>query len=190
MSYGNPYMPIAPLSPANMHLSDLRKGTPGITPDFGGCLCEAASVCLENRSHQSGVAMSVTGTLSSHSMRVTWPETDQQTRNCYADLQFAAEFGAYGVAVLLVESLTKLTVIERSRKGTGFDYWLGAKESSAPLFQDKSRLEVSGMLDGEESEIRSRLREKTAQLVRGGVLLPGYAVVVHFGAPESRVVSP
>ena len=173
-----------------MHLPDLRKGTPGITPDFGGCLCEAASVCLENRSHQSGVAMSVSGALSSHSLPVTWPATDQHTRNCYADMQFATEFGAYGVAVLLVEHLTDLTVIERSRKGTGFDYWLGPKGSSAPLFQDKSRLEVPGLLDGEESDIRSRLREKAAQLDRGGVPLPGYGFVVNFGAPETRVVSP
>ena len=133
--------------------------------------------------------MPVTGALS-HSLEVTWLPTDQQTRNCYADLPFATEFGAYGVAVLLVELLTDLTVVERSRKGTGFDYWLGPKGSSAPLFQEKGRLEASGILNGGDSQVRGRLREKLAQLVGGGVPLPGYAVVVEFGTPESRVAVP
>ncbi len=134
--------------------------------------------------------MPVSGAWASHSMQVTWTATDDQTRRCYADLQFATEFGAYGIAVLLVESLTNLTVFERSRKGTGFDFWLAPKGSSNPLFQDKSKLEVSGLLDGDETDIRSRLREKVTQLIRGGVPLPGYGVVVHFGAPESRVAKP
>jgi len=108
-------------------------------------------------------------------------------RRCYADLQFATEFGAYGVAVLLVETFTQFSVLERSQKGTGFDYWLAPKGSTAPLFQEKRRLEVSGLLDGDESDMRGRLREKVAQLGRGGVPLPGYGVVVHFGRPESRV---
>ena len=84
-----------------LKLDDLRQGTPGITQMFGGSLCEAASVCLEVCAHQSGVSMTVSGDLSSHSLQVTWSPTNQQVRNCYADLQFATEFGAYGIAVLL-----------------------------------------------------------------------------------------
>ena len=60
---------------ARMKLDDLRQGTPGITPTFGGCLCEAASVCLEARAHQSGVSMTVSGALLSHSLQVTWSQT-------------------------------------------------------------------------------------------------------------------
>ena len=111
-------------------------------------------------------------------------------RNCYADPQFATEFGAYGIAVLLIERLTDLTVFERSRKGPGFDYWLAPKGSSQPLFQDKSRLEVSGILSGDEVDLKRRMRQKLVQLERGGVALPGYGVVVHFAAPESRVAVP
>jgi hypothetical protein len=107
-------------------------------------------------------------------------------RKCYADLQHATELGACGIAVLLVEGLTDLTVIEQSRKGKGFDYWLGRKGSSSPLFQDKSRLEVSGILDGDEGEIRSRLRAKGAQMLRGGVDLPGYVIVVEFSRPAMQ----
>lgn len=168
-------------------LDDLRKGMPpGIPENFGGCLCDAASVCLENRLHHSGVEMKVTGALECEPLSVTWSPTSDTVQKCYADLQFATEFGAYGIAALLVSRLTDFTVFERSRKGTGFDYWLAAKESDAPLFQDKRRLEVSGLLDGEESDVKGRLKTKMTQMATGGVSLPGYGVVVHFGRPESR----
>ena len=173
-----------------MKLDDLRLSRPGITPAFGGCLCEAASICLEDRAHQSGVLMKVTGALSSHSLQLTWSPITQQGRNCYADLQFATELGAYGIAVLLIECFTELTVFERSRKGTGFDYWLAPKGFSQPLFQDKIRLEVSGILKGEEADMKRRMRQKLMQLERGGVALPGYGFVVHFAPPESRVAMP
>jgi hypothetical protein len=48
-------------------------------------------------------------------------------------------------AILLMRALTGYTVIERSRKGTGFDWWLGTEDN---LFQGKVRLEVSGILRG------------------------------------------
>ena len=134
--------------------------------------------------------MTVSGTLSSHAMPVVSQATTQQARNCYADPEFAAEFGAYGIAILLIERLTEFTVVERSRKGTGFDYWLGPKGDAQPLFQDKQKLEVSGVLDGDESELRRRLRMKLEPLRRGGVPLPGYGMVVHFAAPETRVGAP
>jgi len=172
-----------------MDLNDLRKGTVGITPEFGGTLCQAASVCLEHRSHQSGVLMTLSGSIVSDPVSVTWPPTDDQIRRCFADLQFATEFGGYGVAILIVEEFTDYRVIQRSAKGTGFDYWLGPKGSTAPLFQDKGRLEVSGILDGDENSLRRRLQDKMAQLARGGVTGQGYGVVVHFGNPETRVGS-
>jgi hypothetical protein len=49
--------------------------------------------------------------------------------------------GAVGVAVLLSKQLTGFTVIQRSRKGTGFDYWLG-DEDELPL-QNKGRAATS-----------------------------------------------
>jgi len=43
-------------------------------------------------------------------------------------------------------------VIERSRKGTGFDYWLGSADEVGELpFQNKVRLEVSGIGKADDS---------------------------------------
>ncbi|MFN6464941.1 MAG: hypothetical protein RMZ41_024410 [Nostoc sp. DedVER02] len=47
---------------------------------------------------------------------------------------------------MLIRQLTEFTVIERSRKGTGFDYWLGSEEETGELpFQNKVRLQVPGI---------------------------------------------
>ena len=40
----------------------------------------------------------------------------------------------------IVASLTDYHIVQRSYKGTGFDYWLGLKKD--PLFQNAARLEV------------------------------------------------
>lgn len=172
----------------SLSLPALRAGTVGcITSDFGGCLCEAASVCLEQNSHPVNTGLQITGELRTSVPLLRDAVTDQ-VRRCWADAQVASEHGAYGVAVLIVEALTNYTVLERSRKGNGFDYWLGPKGDTTPLFQNKTRLEVSGILTGGESDIRARVRLKLGQIHRGGVPLPGYVIVVEFGAPESRIV--
>jgi hypothetical protein len=107
-------------------------------------------------------------------------------RRTFNDLQEATENGAYGIALLLVCSRLGFTVIERSRKGTGFDYWLGDEETLP--FQNKARLEVPGILCGSQSQIAARIREKRQQLRRSDQgRLPGYIVVVEFSYPHAAV---
>jgi hypothetical protein len=51
--------------------------------------------------------------------------------------------------------------IERSRKGTGFEYWLGTSETDEELpFKNKVRLEVSGIRSGDSSRVKARLWRK------------------------------
>ncbi len=107
---------------------------------------------------------------------------------CWADDQEATEFGACGIAALLIHEFTDLTVTERSVKGTGFDYWLGTKSSEAPLFQEKARLEVSGIRNGDDFALRRRVKEKTEQTKRLDGTLPAYIIVVEFSTPRSQTV--
>ena len=83
---------------------------------------------------------------------------------------------------------TELTVIERSRKGTRFDYLLGTKDSPGPYLQKKACLEVSGIRQGTDANIDSRVKEKLNQIRRSDIMLPGYVVVVEFGAPKAKVI--
>lgn len=176
------------LSLRRLSLGDLSSGRPGLTPAYGTVLAEAASVCLASQSHQPGVILRVTGHYSEN-IPVHWPIEAKAALRAYADPEEATELAACGVAILLIEDLEQLTVMERARKGTGFDYWLGTQESSSWLFQGSSRLEVSGIRNGDDTKIKQRVRAKTKQINRSNNKpLPGYVIVVEFGAPRSEVV--
>lgn len=99
---------------------------PGITPGFGAMLSETVAVCLNDAGHKNDIELYICGdfneTFQVHFINVT----DQMLR-CYNDQEVTTEYGAYGIAFLLILELTEYTVIERSMKGTRFDYWLGKK---------------------------------------------------------------
>ena len=72
--------------------------------------------------------------------------------------------------------------MRRSRKGTGFDYWLGLKGDR--LFQHSARLEVSGIRQGSDEAVQKRVNQKVAQTKRSDNLkLAAFIVVVEFGIP-------
>jgi hypothetical protein len=168
-------------------LFTLKKGMPGLTSACGISLAESAAVCLENQNHRTGVTLRLTG-LNAESVKIKWLPVDQQQRRCYNDLQEATERGAYGVAILLVKRLTGKVVLERSKKGPGFDYWIGnRKQGDNSLFSGKARLEVSGILVGSDSELNVRIRQKKAQLTPSDRLATGYVAVVEFGKPAACV---
>lgn len=171
-------------------LLDLRKfgegpGLPALTVAAGRFLAEAAAVCLESQGHVPGVTLAARAP-DPVAFTLQWPEVSDQTRRTFNDMQDATEFGACGIAILLVLALTGFTVVERSRKGTGFDYWLG--HPTGLPFQNKARLEVSGILRGTEGQIAARMREKLKQTEASDeTLLPAYAVVVEFSRPRAEV---
>ena len=150
-------------------------------------MAEAASVCLDDQGHHSGVNMEVDGNYS-QDFEVSFATPTDQMKRTWADEEFATEQGAYGIAALLVEELTAFRLVERSRKGTGFDYWLSDQGDSGPLFQYKLRLEVSGIRNDTGGQINSRIKLKTRQIRGVPSRLPGIVVVVEFGAPQSRMV--
>ncbi|MHA1942675.1 MAG: hypothetical protein ACXADW_23645 [Candidatus Hodarchaeales archaeon] len=158
---------------------------PGITQNYGGMLAESCAICLNEQGHISGVNLQVEGCFRSNFI-VEWsfPISDQM-RNCYNDSEVATENGAYGIAFLILLDLTRYKVIERSKKGTGFDYWLGKEKGG--LFQDKVRLEVSGIRSGNYSQIRYRVSKKITQIRPSNKLAPAYVVVVEFSKPISTV---
>ena len=105
-------------------LSGLGAGAPGMTTACGTCLAEAAAVCLESQFHSPGVSLRIRGSFN-NAYRLVWATPTIQQRRTYADPLYATEHGACGVAILITQKLTGKVVVERSRRGTGFDYWLG-----------------------------------------------------------------
>lgn len=179
-----------------LNLASLSDGMPGITPLLGACFAEAAGRCLEEGNHQTGVTMRIEG-VCVHNVNVIWDSSGDaaQRKRAWSDPDVSTEYGAYGMAALLVHQLTEHTVVERARKGGGFDFWLGEKHADTDssqgeqdyLFQGKTRLEVSGIQNGSRRDVSLRLRQKMKQMRPSDANSPGVAIVVEFGAPQAQV---
>lgn len=180
----------------DLNLGELPGGALSVSKGWGGAMEEAGAMCFHDRGHSSGVVMKVdlkVGKPSASECSIHWTPLTPDMVRTWNDLQDASEVGAYGIALLLMTRLTEYTTLERSKKGPGFDYWLGFKTSDEMFpFQRKARLEVSGILDGTDSQIRSRVKEKLEQTQQSDNLpdgpYPAYVVVVEFGRPVSQVV--
>ena len=148
-------------------------------------MAEAAAVCLDDCGHPTPVQLIVDGD-ESRSYDLKWSPADDRSRRTWADEEFATEQGAYAIAILVVRDIRGHTVLARSRKGTGFDYWMG-KAGSMP-FTAKVRLEVSGIRRGISSTISARVNQKIRQISVSSGQLPGIVVVVESGTPLARMV--
>lgn len=147
---------------------------------------QAAAVCLDNQNHSPGVIFQVEGDLSAEFQLFWKPVTRQMKESCY-DMQYTTEAGAYCLAILMIQKLTEYKVIRQSQKGTGFDFWLGDKKEDYP-FENKARLEISGILKGEPNQINQRISQKVDQTKQNnGLNLPAYIAVVEFSTPILQV---
>lgn len=174
-------------NPLELVLSDLALGLPAITPAFGAALAEAGAVCLEEQGHSQGVEIKVSGDFTVR-FKLRWQSVTEQMLRCWNDEEFTTEQAAYAIAFLIIKKLTNLTIIERSSKGTGFDYWLGNVDSKAKNpFQNKVRLEVSGIRKGNERRVKARVKQKKEQTIPSDGEYPAYIIVVEFSTPLSVI---
>lgn len=173
-----------PNSAQKLFLDELENGLPGISKAWGKFLGEASSYCLTLKNHASGVEMTVKGD-GETVFQVFWNnKITGQTRKAWNDTQELTEYGATGIAILLIQEMTEYTVIKRARKGEEVDYWLGYK-SDKPPFRNKARLEISGILEGNELKIKARLKQKLEQTNPTKSKLPTYILIVEFSKPVS-----
>jgi len=167
-----------------LSLQILEDGTTtGLSVRNGAFLAEAASVCLKHHNHNLTIKLKVEGYIQDE-FELLRLEVNELSLSSFADLEEAVQFGAMGIAVLLVHNQTGWKA-KRSWKGTGFDYWFGENSDDYP-FQDKLRVEVSGDLKGSDSELNSRLKKKMDQTaVTDNLNIPACAIIVEFSNPKS-----
>ena len=157
-----------------------------LSPIRCAAFAEAASVCLESQEHQSGTRISVSGNYNT-GFYLTWTTLDDNTKSSYI-LEEAVEDGAYGLAILVIRQLTPYKVIKQSFRGTGFDYWLGEHDDFPP-FQEKARLEVSGILKGTAGQLNWRMNEKIKQTTKSdGTKKPAFIAIVEFSQPICKII--
>ena len=163
------------------------EGLPHFSKAWSQVLADSAIKLLEHSEHQSGVPLLVHMPGDTNiTLPIIWTDTILDSEPLgWADTQEITEYGASGIGVLLALHITGHKTIERSVKGTGVDYWLGAyDDGSEPPFQRKERLEISGILKGTASDVRQRTnikRRQTQQSQNTG--LTAHVVVVEFSQP-------
>jgi hypothetical protein len=157
-------------------------------------LAECAAVCLASTGHGDGAVLSLTGLHERRCRIDRIPVTDQMAR-AYADLQEATEYGASGLAALVVECTEKHTIYERSPKdGGGFDYYLVPMDAATTdddnfLAEATARLEVSGILHGDPAAVDDRVVEKVVRIKARQHALPAYVVVIAFACLCGKMVA-
>jgi len=114
--------------PTLLDLSYFAQGTPCLSPARAAAMAEAAVVCLMYHGHRSGVQLSC----EDPQVQLVWTAPDHRAVQSHDDLQEATEEGATAIAILWVRSRSGLQVVRRSRKGPGFDWYLGPETQGPP----------------------------------------------------------
>ena len=158
---------------------------PGISQIEGANLYENCIVALHQNGHPTHVEFYLEG-LHIDTYCLLWEDTyDSQLERTYNDNQSVTERAAVGISVVLALKETDFTVIERSRRGTGFDYMLGFKEDT--MFTPQARLEISGInRETDSNSITMRYKKKLAQTSQSDeTALPAYISIVELSTPKA-----
>ena len=166
-----------------IEVENIKNGLPGVAPVTAAHLYESFMCCMHYHSHNETTLLSLSG--YEQPVTLKWRDYyDAQISRTYTDEQYNTEHGAVCLSIMLTLSLTPYTVIMRSRKGTGFDYWLGIKDTV--LFQKKARLEASGILKGDDRLMDKRYKAKSLQTQKSDDSgLPAYISIVEFSRPKA-----
>lgn len=158
-----------------------------INSAWGMAMAEAAGVCLEWQNHTPGVELQVVGYVSER-YSLDWPAITEEARRMWMDPREAVEYGATAIAILLSKNELGYPAFERSRQGTGIDYWMGYEDGV--LFQRQAMLEISGILNAGGNAtraIKARVNQKLRQTERSSDPLPTFVIVAEFGSPIAEV---
>lgn len=165
-------------------LENIKLGMPGITHVIGNYLYENCLVCLKKVGHVDGVQIQVKG-ICDDTYALHWTEkvSDQMLRS-YQDDFDTTELGAVCLSILLAKQLTDYTIVERSWRGTGIDYWLGYEDD--PTLQRVARLEISGMkMETSANTLAARYTQKVRQTNKSDeTQLPAFISIIEFGTPK------
>ena len=166
-----------------LDIKEIYQGLPGLSKVSGSHLYESCVVCLSRHNHDAhGTEFSVYGDKKIN-LTLVWDNIfDEQLDRTWADQFYATEHGAVCLAILIALKMTDYTIIEKSARKNGFDYWLGEKDDI--LFQKKARLEVSGIFKGTEKDVNKRYKIKVIQTNQSDSLkIPAYIGIVEFSNP-------
>lgn len=168
-----------------LRLQDLDARHPGLTAGIALGFREAAEVCFD-RHHSPPTDLTVDRGKQITAM-AEWQAPDDRTRHAWANEIDTTEAGAYCVALAAIELTDDLVAVRRAETRTGADYYVAKKGTSPGDLEDAFRFEVSGMDEGNQTSVKTRLRQKLEQTARGRSSLPAIAAVVAFSPPQVAI---
>lgn len=174
-----------------LNLEELRAGLPTLRKSYCCACLEASIFCLQFHKHRSGI---IANSLSQNEKRyqLLWNAiNDTGFEDTWEDRIEAVEYGASCIAVLIALKITKCNTVKRSARKSGIDFWIGESsliEKSAIHMQKMARLEISGILNGNESKVKQRIKQKRIQVKQSDDTgLPVFIIVVEFSQPTISV---
>lgn len=168
-----------------LQIQDLDARHPGLTAGVALGFREAAEVCFD-RHHSPPTDLTVDRGEQIAAL-ADWQAPDARTKHAWANEIDTTEAGAYCVALAAIELTDDLVAVRRAETYTGADYYVAKKGTSPGDLEDAFRLEVSGMDEGNQVSVKTRLRQKLEQTARGRSSLPAIAAVVAFSPPQVAI---
>jgi hypothetical protein len=171
----------------NLDLEKLRNGIMGLSPEICSFYMQACTVCLEWHSHKSGIVLHKENNTKAK-FNLVWAKNKDKIKKGWKDMEEATEYGATAIALIMAKKYSGYESVERSAKGTGFDYWLGEDDDLVGIFQNKARLEISGILEeSSNNSLKKRVKSKIKQTEKSKNLgLKAHICVTEFKNPKTE----
>ncbi len=149
---------------------------PGLSTGIATCMVEAAGVALARR-HHPPTLVRVNDDARSVELSVAWREPDARVARAWRDPGRATEWAAEALAIVAIDALRGLVVVDRALRGSQVDFYLGRAGDN---LEHAAALEVAGV---DEGPIKGTVRAKAVQARRNQDRLPALAAAVRFREP-------
>jgi len=169
-----------------LNLNTLKDGLPGISKAVGAFLAEAAMVCFEANGHNSGVKLKVSGEYE-EVFEIIWAKpVETSIEGSWRDMKESTEYGATGIALLLIYNLTDFQFFMRMGQDETGDFLIKKSAEST----DFSFVEISGILkESLNNTLEIRVKMKKRQISKKAKnKLDLYTIVTEFSFPETKIV--
>ena len=179
--------------PTVIDVDHLREAIPEMSESLVEYIYDAIVMCLNHHHHQTGVPCELRDfekTQAAAALVWTRSYSDRIERT-FGETSYAVEFAAEGIACLTIRAFTEYTVIERSIKHDGVDFWLADKDEAGRYpFQRAARMESKGITQARSlSDIRSSVTKGIEQTKQSDhTHLPVYIIATEFSQPVIYLV--
>lgn len=162
-----------------------------LAPGYATAMLEAAVVCFDDQTHQSGVELPVTlNEGGKRDLQLHWNlKITENIRKSYQEPSRTTDYGAMCIAVLLSTLFVKnCNAVEPTVGNNGFDFYLCDEEDEYNFYL--ARLEVSGIRkESKTNTVEKRIGVKKQQTRRSDNSgLPAYICVTEFSTPKASYV--